>query len=181
MISDQAGEVIKKLFESLKSRHQNDLQSMSCSAFVFDHVQLLYYKCHKINLNLGGSYTDLPDWRQNKKATINPINKKDNKCFQYAVTVELTYEEIKKDPQRITKIKPFINKYNWEGINYPSEKNDWKKFEKNVIIDLNVLYAKKEKMYPAHVSKNNSNREKQVIPLMISNGEKIREAMSEDA
>ena len=36
-------------------------------------------------------------------------------------------------------------KYNWEGINFPSEKDDWKKNEKNNrIIDLNVLYAKKE-------------------------------------
>ena len=75
---------------------------------------------------------------KNKKATINPINKKDSKCFQYAVTVTLNYEEIKKDPQRITKIKPFL--YNWEGINFPSE-HDWKKFEKNnVTIVLNVLY-----------------------------------------
>ena len=41
---------------------------------------------------------------------------------------------------------PFINNYNWAGINFPSEKNDWKKFEKNnVTIALNVLYAKKEK------------------------------------
>ena len=56
----------------------------------------------------------------------------------------LNHEGIKKDPQRITKIKPFINKYNWEGINIPSEKDDWEKFEKNnVTIALNVLYAKK--------------------------------------
>ena len=27
----------------------------------------------------------------------------------------------------MTKIKSFINKYNWEGINYPSQKADWKK------------------------------------------------------
>ena len=54
----------------------------------------------------------------------------------------------KKVPQRITKIKAFINKYNWEGINFPSEKDDWKKIEKNnVAIALNVLYAKKEKKY----------------------------------
>ena len=33
---------------------------------------------------------------------------------------------------------------------------------------LNVLHAKKEKMYPAYVSKNNSSREKQVILLLIS-------------
>ena len=82
---------------------------------------------------------------KNKKATINPINKKDNKCFHYAVTVALNYAEIKKDPQVITKIKPFINKCNWEGITFPSEKDDWKKSEKNVTIALNVLYAKKEK------------------------------------
>ena len=56
-----------------------------------------------------------------KKAIINPINKKDNKCFQYAITVALNYEEIKKGPQRITKIKPFINKYNWKGINFPKK------------------------------------------------------------
>ena len=52
----------------------------------------------------------------------------------------------------MTKIKPFINKYNWEGINFPSEKDDWKKFEENnLTIAVNVLYAKKEKIYPAHV------------------------------
>ena len=78
------------------------------------------YKCHKINLNRGGSYINSPDWIK-KKAIINPINKKDNKCFQYAITVALNYEEIKKDPQRITKIKPFINKYNWKGINFPKK------------------------------------------------------------
>ena len=94
----------------------------------------------------GGSYIDSPDWIKNKKATINPINKKYNKCFQYTVTVALHYEEIKKDPQRITKIKPFTNKHNWEGINYSLEKDDCEKFDKNnVTIALNVLYTKKEK------------------------------------
>ena len=134
----------------------------------------MYYKCQKINPNYGGSYIDSPDWIKKRKETINPINKKDKKCFQYAVTVELNYEEIKKDMQRITKIKPFINKYNWEGINFLSEKDDWKKFEKNnVSIALNVLYAQKEKTYPVFVSKHNSNRGKQVILLIISNREKL--------
>ena len=26
---------------------------------------------------------------------------------------------------KITKIKPFINKYNWDGLNFPSEKDGW--------------------------------------------------------
>ena len=42
----------------------------------------------------------------------------------------------------------------------------------NVTISLNVSYAKKEKIYPAYISKYNSNHEKQVILLMIWNGEK---------
>ena len=105
----------------------------------------MYYKCHKINPNCGGSYIDSPDLTKNKKPTINPINKKDNKYFHYAVTVALNYEEIKKDPETITKIKPFINKYK-EGMYFPSERDNWKKIEKNnVTIALNVLYAKEEK------------------------------------
>ena len=52
----------------------------------------------------------------------------------------LNHEEIKNILQRITKIKPFLNKYKREGINFPSEKNDWKKYEKNnVTIVLNLL------------------------------------------
>ena len=81
-----------------------------------------------------------------KNITINPISKKDNKCFQYAVTVPLNFEEIKKYPQRIEKIKPFINKYNWKGINFPSEKDDWKIFKKNNgTITINFCMLKEKK------------------------------------
>ena len=141
MISHEADEVIKKFFDPLKNRYQNNLQLMRDSEFVFDYVQLLYYKCLKINFSRGGSYIDSPYWIKNKKARINPIRKKD-KYFQFAVTVMLNYEEIKKDPQIITKIKPIVYKYTWEGINYPSEKDDRKKFEKNnATIALSVFFV----------------------------------------
>ena len=65
------------------------------------------------------------------KSTINPINKKDKKCFQYTVTVALNHEEVGKYRERITKIKSFIYKYNKKNIKFPSKKDDWKKFEKN--------------------------------------------------
>ena len=147
MINDLAVEVIKELFDSLKNRYQNKLKSMKRSEFVFDYVHLLYYKCHEINSNRGESYIDSPDWIKNKKATTNPINKKDNKCFQYAVTVALNHEEIERHAERITKRKPLINKYKWERINFPSEKNDWETFEKrNRTIAINVLCAKREKI-----------------------------------
>ena len=116
-----------------------------------------YYKCHKINPNCGRSHIDSSNWIRSKKTTINLINKRD-KYFQYAVTVALNYEEIGKHSERITNIKPFINKYKWEGKNFPSEKDDWKKINKNnVKIALNVLCAKTEKIYPDYVPKHNSN------------------------
>ena len=47
-----------------------------------------------------------------------------------------------------------MNKYSWEGMNYPSEKDDWKKFEKhNLKIALTVFQAKNEKNTPTNVSK----------------------------
>ena len=55
MISDEADEVMKELFDSLKSRYQNNLESMKGREFVFDYGPFLYYKFHKTNTNRGGS------------------------------------------------------------------------------------------------------------------------------
>ena len=58
MMSDEAYEVIRKPFDSLTNRYQNNLELMRGSEFVFDYIRLLYYKCDKINLNRDGSYLD---------------------------------------------------------------------------------------------------------------------------
>ena len=63
--------------------------------FVFDSLHVLYYKCHKTNFKRGGSYIDSPDWIKKKKAKIN-LKNEDDKYFQYAATVALNHEEIKK-------------------------------------------------------------------------------------
>ena len=55
MIKEEADEVIKTLFKSLKKRYQNNLGLMKGSDFVFNYVHLLYNKCHEINPNCGGS------------------------------------------------------------------------------------------------------------------------------
>ena len=62
---------------------------MKGSAFVFHYLYLMYYKCHKINPNRGGSYLDPPDWI--KKQTSS--NRKNKKCFQCTVTVALNYRK----------------------------------------------------------------------------------------
>ena len=119
---------------------------MKGSEFVFDYVDLFYYKCYKINPNHDGSYIESPDWIKNKKATINPV-KKDIKCFQHTVKVALNHKEIGKYSERITKIRSFINKYNWEGINFPLEKDSWKKFKKNNRKFLLIFCMLKRKKY----------------------------------
>ena len=68
---------------------------MKGSEFIFDSVDLWYYKFHKISLNGGGSYIDFSKWLKNKKTTINSTNN-DEKCFQYALTVALNYQKIEK-------------------------------------------------------------------------------------
>ena len=60
MVNNEADEVIKELFDSLKNRYQNNLEWTKDSEFVFDYVHLLYYKCHKIIPNRGESYINSP-------------------------------------------------------------------------------------------------------------------------
>ena len=83
---------------------------------------------------------------KDQKSNNKFINKKDNINFQYVLTVVLNHEQTGKKAERITKVKPFINKYKLEGRKFVSEKDDYKKTEKNnITIALNVSYAKKEK------------------------------------
>ena len=146
---------------------------MRGSEFEFDGVNVLYYDLNKTSLDRGGSRIDPPEWIKNEKATINSINN-DNKCFQYALAVALNYEKILKNLQRISKIKPFINQYNWNHIDFPSIGKDWKKFElNNKSIALNILYVphNTKKICHAYKSKYNLTRENQVILLMmVKNG-----------
>ena len=81
MVNDKANEIIEDLFDSLKNRYQNNIESMKGSVFVFDCVQWLYFKCREIDINRGGSYIDSPELTKNIKAAIDLINKKDRKML----------------------------------------------------------------------------------------------------
>ena len=173
MNGSDTDEIIEGLFESFLQKYEENLQEkMKGSDFEFDGVNFLYYDFNKISINRGGSYIDSPKWIKNKRSTINPKNN-DYKCFQYAVTLALNLDKIKKDPHRISKIKPFIDQYNWSDIDFPSTSKDWKKSELNNEIALNILYVpyNTKKIHVAYKSKHILTREKQVILLMISNGE----------
>ena len=88
VIGSETNEIIMELFKSVLQKYQEGLEeSMRGSEFVCDSVDVLHYNLNKVGLSRGGSYIDSPKWVKNKRATINPQNKKDDRCFQYAVTV----------------------------------------------------------------------------------------------
>ena len=172
---NETDDIIKRLLNSFLTNYQNEEAILrNGSNFVFESVDLLSYHIHKTSLKRGKSYIKSPEWILNKRATINPKNK-DNKCFQYSITVALNHQNIENHPERISNIKPFIDQYNWEGIDFPSGIKDWKKFERNnKTIALNILYIppNTKTINLAYKSKYNRKRENQVVLLMITNGEK---------
>ena len=74
MISIKAVEGIKELFDLLKRRYQNNLDSMKGSEFVLDYVQLLYYKCHKYYVS---------KYNSNREKIFKQLKKLKNLLFQW--------------------------------------------------------------------------------------------------
>ena len=76
----------------------------------------------------------------------------------------------RKKSQRISKIKPHIDKYNWKDINFPVGIDEYKKFEENNSdIALNILYAPPNEKKISLVYKSKYNRKcKNQVVLMIT-------------
>ena len=76
--------------------------------------------------------------------------------------------------KKISKIRPFIDQYNWKDIDFPATSKDWKKIELNNKVVLNILFVphNTKKIQLAYRSKYNLTYNKQIILLMITDGEK---------
>ena len=128
MSGSETEEITEKFIMSLLQKYQDNLQNkMKGSDFIFNGVNYLFHDFNRITISKGGSYIESPKWlkriKKDKKCTINQRNN-DNKCFQYAPTPALNFNKIDKHPQKISKIKPFIDNYNWNDINLPTAKKD---------------------------------------------------------
>ena len=139
MMSNETDEITEKRFDSLLQNYKKE--PMRGSDFIPDSIDLLYYHLQKIGLKRGRSNIDSPKWLKIKKTTINPKNN-DDKCFQYALTVALNYQNLKSNSERMPNLKPFINRYDWKEIDFTSHEKVWKKFESNnKTIALNILFV----------------------------------------
>ena len=115
-LGNETPEIITEVIKSfLRSYQKKENILRNGSNFVFDSVDLLAFRIHKINLKRRKSYIKPPDWLLHERATINPKNK-DDKCFQYFITVAINHQNIENHPERILNTKPFIDNYNWNGF-----------------------------------------------------------------
>ena len=85
----------EKFFRSFLLNYQQEVKIIKGSDFVFESVDLVYYKLHRVRLNRGGLYIKSPEWLLHKGATINPKNENDE-CLQWSIISALNYNEITK-------------------------------------------------------------------------------------
>ena len=167
--------VIDELFDTFLNRYQDGLETkMTGSSYFFEKVDLLEYHFHKVTLKRGSSYIPSPEWINNRKSTINPQNTEDKNCFQYSIVAMLNYQSIPNNPERISNLKPFIDNYNWNDLEFPAGHKDYSAFEKNnTDIALSILYVrhKTKEIRPSYISKYNKTRNTQANLLMITDGE----------
>lgn len=118
----------------------------------------------------GRSYIDLPEWVRNKQACIN-VQNNDDKCFLWSVLAALHPQ--KKDPQRVSKYKPFENSLSLHGINFPMRIDQITQFEKqNPTIAIQVLGIDSDEdgtpsknFYPMHQTQNHQAEHKIMLLL----------------
>ena len=149
-----------------KSRYNNKRKNHVILLMINDEAKNCYYFAVK-NLS---ELNSLGWLRGKKKGIINNDN-----SFQNAFNDALNYQTIETNPERISKLKPYINRYNWEGIEFPARPKDWKKFERNnKTIALNILFIphNKKTIRVAYRSEYNNKSKKQVILLKITDCKK---------
>jgi len=131
-------EILEDMFSHMKTQIEHP--ALPRSGFTIDKILHLDVDFHKLNLTRGSSYLPLPNEILIKKAIINPINKKDEQCFKWAVIAALNNFQIKYNPERINNLKKFENLYNWNGLEFPMAMNKIDKFKRNnPEISVNVL------------------------------------------
>ena len=157
-------DIIIEIFYSFLYNYQKELKNIKGSDFVFESVDLLDYKLHRVRLNRGGSYIKSPKWLENKKAVINPKNENDDECLRWSIICALNYNEImKKEFENIFK------KIKHEDKDFSSHQIDWENFEQNnESIAINVLFSSQdsEEIMLVYKSEHNLERENKVMMLM---------------
>ena len=135
----------QKMLESLAKFQKNG------SGWRLKSVKGLEIGIVKFDPMEGAGYSKLPPIITKKKAVINMMNKECEKkcgecnqckeskmCFKWAVTRALN--PVDDNPQRVTKeLREQAERYEWEGVTFPTRVKDIRIWEKNNDININVF------------------------------------------
>ena len=166
MRGSDTDDIIRELFRSFLHNYQEELKIIKGSDFVFEIVELMDYKLHRVRLRRSGSYIKSFEWLLHKGATINPKNENDYECLRWSITSTLNYNEITKK-----KFENIFKKIKHEDKDFSLHQRDWKNFEQNNnSIALNVLFASQnsKEITLASKSEHNFKRKNNVLLLMIN-------------
>ena len=169
-------EIYNEMVDEIEEEVQK-VEHAEGSGWVFVEVENLTLHTDIWDPIKASSYIDLPKELKNKKAIINMKNE-DNKCFLWCVLRALNPSN-DKHPSRIDKdLKSKEDTLNMEGITYPVDFKDIKRFEKqNPDISISVLgYGKDKKVYPLQISeytkvKRKDERKHNITLLLIKDGD----------
>ena len=157
-------EIVSQMISHMAQQIENP--ALSDSKFVFDEVLHMDVNFHRLNLTRGSSYLPLPDRLARKGTIINPKNS-NLECFKWAIIAAMRWEEIGRDPQRISKLKKFESNFDWTGIGCPAGFRDIKKFESRNQISVNILVEENKQIY---ICRKGGNYERIENLILITEG-----------
>ena len=159
---DDVGEIynsqITKILEKIE-----EFQNMG-SGWQFEQVVSFDINVDPCTPLAGSSFIKVPKELEGKHAIINVRNEKDNECFKWAVTSAAF--PMKKDPQRLSKVKPNAARLNWEGIDFPTPLSQITRFEEQNPYSINVYQWNGENSERVRSSEAHAN-DKQCINLLL--------------
>lgn len=148
---DNINDLVNLSISNLQKRFEK--YDSGATYITFSHFDKVIFYTAKYEALAGSSYIKLPKWLETKKALVN-VKNEDNKCFMWAVLSGL--HPVKDNNDRVTKYVPYANELNFEGIEFPVKKNQYKKIEKQNDFSFNVY----------------TNEENIVVPLYLTSGKK---------
>ncbi|KAL4090133.1 hypothetical protein QTP88_025032 [Uroleucon formosanum] len=135
------------------------------SGFALQSIDGLLLAVYKYTPMRSSSYIKLPAFIDGKRATINPQNS-DQQCFKWAILAR--HVSVQSKYRVGESYRRHENKYNFDGISFPTPLSDVRKFENNnPSVSVNVYGLDKKfqppKKHPTY----------EVYPLRVSDNEKV--------
>ncbi|KAF4529188.1 hypothetical protein B566_EDAN017653 [Ephemera danica] len=137
-------EIITDMFEKIKQKFSERL--LDGSGCKLATIEKLLVRTSKNNPLRVSSYLKIPEKFKFHHALINPYNVNDNECFKWSVCAS---QHNGPHPERTTNLLQYINRFEWEGVRFPTAITDVRKFERiNPKVSINLYALSTDDKFP---------------------------------